>query len=104
MLTSDFDYYLPPELIAQTPIEPRDAARMLVLHRESGRLEHRHFREIGEYLRPGDVAAFQPDARHPGPVARPQGERRARSRSSGVLTLTKEHRSGSKGRISASST
>jgi S-adenosylmethionine:tRNA ribosyltransferase-isomerase len=58
MQTSDFDYYLPPELIAQTPIEPRDAARLLVLHRESGRLEHRHFRDIGGYLRPGDVLLF----------------------------------------------
>ncbi len=52
---SDFDYNLPPELIAQTPIEPRDASRLLVLNRTSGTLEHRHFRDIGEYLRPGDL-------------------------------------------------
>ncbi len=55
MKTSDFDYHLPPEFIAQTPIEPRDAARLLILHRASGRLEHRVFREIGEYLQPGDL-------------------------------------------------
>ncbi len=55
MQTSDFDYDLPPERIAQMPIEPRDASRLLVLHRSSGRIEHRSFRDIGEYLRPGDV-------------------------------------------------
>jgi len=52
---SDFDYDLPQELIAQTPIEPRDASRLLVVHRSSGVLEHRHFRDIGVYLRPGDL-------------------------------------------------
>ncbi len=52
---SDFDYELPQELIAQTPIEPRDASRLLVVHRDTGSFEHRHFRDIGEYLRPGDL-------------------------------------------------
>ena len=51
----DFDYELPQELIAQTPIEPRDASRLLVVHRDSGIFEHRHFRDIGDYLRPGDL-------------------------------------------------
>src|SRR5215471_11832814 len=51
----DFDYELPQELIAQTPIEPRDASRLLVVHRDTGAFEHRHFRDIGDYLRPGDV-------------------------------------------------
>lgn len=51
----DFDYDLPQELIAQTPIEPRDASRLLVLHRATGAIEHRHFRDIGDYLRPGDL-------------------------------------------------
>jgi len=55
MLTSELDYDLPPELVAQTPIEPRDASRLLVIHRGTGRLEHRVFRDIGEYLRPGDL-------------------------------------------------
>jgi len=53
--TSDFDYNLPPEFIAQTPIEPRDASRLLVLERASGELTHTHFKEIGEYLAPGDL-------------------------------------------------
>jgi len=53
--TSDFDYTLPPDLIAQTPIEPRDAARLLVIHRESGTIEHRVFQDLVNYLRPGDV-------------------------------------------------
>jgi len=52
---SDFDYSLPSELIAQTPIEPRDASRLLVVHRTTGTFEHRHFRDIGAYLRPGDL-------------------------------------------------
>ena len=55
MHTSDFDYHLPPEQIAQTPAEPRDASRLLVLHRDSGLIEHRIFRDIGAYLRPGDL-------------------------------------------------
>ena len=53
--TSDFDYDLPESFIAQTPVEPRDASRLLVLHRETGQIEHRTFREIGAYLRPTDV-------------------------------------------------
>ncbi len=55
MKTSDFDYNLPPEFIAQTPVEPRDASRLLVLHRDTGTLEHSIFREIGKYLHPGDL-------------------------------------------------
>jgi S-adenosylmethionine:tRNA ribosyltransferase-isomerase len=53
--TGDFDYELPPELIAQTPVEPRDSSRLLVVHRDTGQLEHRIFRDIGDYLRPGDL-------------------------------------------------
>jgi S-adenosylmethionine:tRNA ribosyltransferase-isomerase len=55
MKTSDFDYNLPEASIAQTPLEPRDSSRLLVLHRDTGKLEHRIFREIGDYLRPGDL-------------------------------------------------
>jgi S-adenosylmethionine:tRNA ribosyltransferase-isomerase len=58
MRTSDFDYHLPPELIAQTPVEPRDSSRLLVLHRATGNLEHRRFQDILEYLKPGDVMVF----------------------------------------------
>jgi S-adenosylmethionine:tRNA ribosyltransferase-isomerase len=53
--TSDFDYALPSDRIAQTPIEPRDAARLMVVHRASGHIEHRVFRDLPDYLRPGDV-------------------------------------------------
>ncbi len=55
MKTIDFDYDLPPEFIAQTPVEPRDSSRLLVLNRSSGLLEHRRFSEIGQYLHPGDL-------------------------------------------------
>ncbi|MDP3063994.1 MAG: tRNA preQ1(34) S-adenosylmethionine ribosyltransferase-isomerase QueA [Chloroflexota bacterium] len=58
MRTSDFDYPLPAELIAQTPIEPRDHSRLLVLHRETGAIEHRRFYEIGDYLRADDLLVF----------------------------------------------
>lgn len=54
MKTSDFYYDLPKELIAQTPVEPRDSSRLLVLERESGEIEHRHFYDILDYLNPGD--------------------------------------------------
>jgi S-adenosylmethionine:tRNA ribosyltransferase-isomerase len=52
---SDYDYDLPPGRIAQTPAEPRDASRLLVVHRDTGTLEHRVFRDIPQYLKPGDV-------------------------------------------------
>ena len=50
MLTTDFDYHLPPELIASEPLSERSASRMMVLHRGSGKIEHRMFREIGEFV------------------------------------------------------
>ncbi len=50
MKKSDFYYDLPQELIAQTPIEPRDASRMMVVNRKTGEIEHRHFRDIVDYL------------------------------------------------------
>lgn len=55
MKLSDFDYELPEELIAQHPVEPRDASRLMVVPRTGGALEHRHFRDLPEYLRPGDA-------------------------------------------------
>lgn len=54
MKTSDFFYHLPEELIAQTPLEQRDSSRLLKLDRVSGKVEHHHFYEIIDYLRPGD--------------------------------------------------
>ncbi|MCB9126093.1 MAG: tRNA preQ1(34) S-adenosylmethionine ribosyltransferase-isomerase QueA [Caldilinea sp.] len=55
MDTALFDYELPASFIAQQPAEPRDSSRLLVLHRADGRLEHRTFRDVGEYLRAGDL-------------------------------------------------
>lgn len=55
MLTDLFDYHLPERLIAQTPAQRRDHSRLLVVHREERRIEHRQFREIGDYLRAGDT-------------------------------------------------
>lgn len=55
MRTEEFDYHLPEELIAQRPIEPRDAARLLVLERATGVITHDHFRNLGRYLRAGDL-------------------------------------------------
>jgi S-adenosylmethionine:tRNA ribosyltransferase-isomerase len=55
MKTSDFDYHLPVESIAQTPVEPRDSSRLLVLDRKTGQLTHSVFSEIGSFLHPGDL-------------------------------------------------
>ena len=54
MKTSDFSFDLPEELIAQTPIEPRDHSRLMVLDKRTGEIEHRHFYDILEYLTPQD--------------------------------------------------
>ena len=58
MRTSDFDYYLPQELIAQTPLEPRDHSRLMVLKRSDASLSHHKFFEVVDYLRKGDVLVF----------------------------------------------
>ena len=58
MKTSDFDYSLSSELIAQSPIEPRDNSRLLVLDRSDGSIEHRQFFNVADYLREGDVLMF----------------------------------------------
>ena len=55
MKTSDFDYYLPEELIAQTPVYPRDSSRLMVYDREKDEIYHRHFFDIVDYLKKGDV-------------------------------------------------
>ena len=55
MKTSDFDYVLPEELIAQTPMEPRDHSRLMVIRRDAGTREHKHFYDVIDYLRPGDA-------------------------------------------------
>ena len=58
MKTSNFDYPLPSKLIAQTPVEPRDQSRLMVLDRSDGSIKHRKFFEIAKYLRAGDVLVF----------------------------------------------
>ena len=55
MKTSDFDYFLPENLIAQTPVYPRDASRLLVYNRSTDTVEHKHFFDIIDYLKEGDV-------------------------------------------------
>ncbi|RYD33486.1 MAG: tRNA preQ1(34) S-adenosylmethionine ribosyltransferase-isomerase QueA, partial [Verrucomicrobiaceae bacterium] len=55
LLTKDFDYHLPEELIAARPLAERSASRMMVVHKESGVIEHRMFRDFPEYLRPDDL-------------------------------------------------
>ena len=54
MKTKDFDYYLPEELIAQTPLEKRDESRLMCLDKETGAISHQHFYELPEFLKPGD--------------------------------------------------
>ena len=54
MKTKDFDYYLPEELIAQTPLEKRDESRLMCLDKETGELSHHHFYELPDFLNPGD--------------------------------------------------
>lgn len=58
MKTSDFDYYLPSELIAQTPVEPRDQSRLMVINRSDSSIKHLRFFEILNYLRGGDVLVY----------------------------------------------
>jgi len=55
MKTSDFDYELPSEFIAQTPVEPRDASRLMVADQKSGSLRHAFFNQLGEFLQQGDI-------------------------------------------------
>ena len=55
MKTDDFDYYLPENLIAQTPLEKRDTSRLMVVDKKTGEIEHKHFTDILDYLNAGDV-------------------------------------------------
>ena len=58
MKLSDFNYELPQELIAQHPMEPRDHSRLLVVDKKTGEIEHKHFYDLVNYLKPGDVLVF----------------------------------------------
>ena len=58
MLVTDFDYDLPQELIAQHPMEPRDIRACWLLKKKTGEIEHKHFYDLVNYLKPGDVLVF----------------------------------------------
>ena len=88
MRTDDFDYHLPRELIAQTPAEPRDHSRLMVLDRRTGETEHRRFYEIGQYLRPGDLLVLNDSRVIP---ARLRGRR---LESGGAVEILLLHREG----------
>ncbi len=75
MLTSDFDFALPPELIASEPLPDRAASRMLVVHRSTGELEHRLFRELPQFTRPGDLFVFNNTRVVPARFYSPDGKR-----------------------------
>lgn len=88
MRTSDFDYTLPPELIAQKPLADRDKSRLMVLHREDGHLEHRQFRQVVDFLRSGDVLVFNDSRVIP---ARLAGKRAVTGGRVEVLLLRRRH-------------
>ena len=58
MRTSDLDIQVPREMVAQEPVEPRDYSRLLVLHRDTGEIEHKRFYELPQYLSRGDCLVF----------------------------------------------
>ena len=66
LMTKDFDYFLPEEQIAQTPIEPRDHSRLMVLDRKEKSIEHRHFYDIIDFLNEGDVLVINDSQVFPG--------------------------------------
>ena len=70
MKIEEFDYHLPEELIAQKPAEKRDASRLLVVHRDTGKTEHRHFYDILEYLHPGRLSGAEQFQGAPGKALR----------------------------------
>ncbi len=88
LATSDFEYGLPPELIAQTPVEPRDSSRLMVVSRNEASVQHRRFYEIGGFLGGGDLLVFNDTRVIP---ARLVGRRPGTGGKAEVLLL---HRSG----------
>lgn len=75
MLTADFDYHLPPELIASEPLRDRAASRMMVVHRDSGLIEHRQFAELPLLVREGDLFVFNDTRVVPARFFSPDGKR-----------------------------
>lgn len=91
MKTSDFNYDLPQELIAQTPLERRDGSRLMTLNRETGEISHRHFFDLPEFLKPGDTLVLNDSRVLP---ARLYGKRNPTGGAVELLLL-KEHTDGS---------
>ncbi|NLW07200.1 MAG: tRNA preQ1(34) S-adenosylmethionine ribosyltransferase-isomerase QueA [Clostridia bacterium] len=89
MHISEFDYDLPQELIAQKAVEPRDASRLFVLHRNSDLMEHRRFYDLPDYLKPGDVLVLNDTRVIP---ARLWGRRAGSGARIEVLLLTRQER------------
>ena len=87
MDVSEFNYELPQELIAQDPLEDRASSRLMVLHRKSGEIEHRTFRDIKEYLRKGDCLVINDTKVIP---ARLIGEKEGTGAKIEVLLLTRK--------------
>ncbi len=88
LLTSDFYYDLPQELIAQTPLEPRDSSRLMVINRDSGEITHKHFFDICDYLREGDTLVINDSKVIP---ARLYGHSLGREEAKIELLLLKNH-------------
>lgn len=106
MRTDDFDYELPPELIAQTPVDPRDSSRLLVYRRETGEIQDQVFRDVIDYFEPGDVLAINDTKVLP---ARLFGEKKDTGGAVEILLLTRREadlweilvRPGKKARVGA---
>ena len=89
MKVEEFDYYLPEELIAQTPIKQRDASRLMVLNKLTGEIEHKHFYDIIDYLNKGDTLVLNDTKVLP---ARLIGEKVSTKAVIEVLTIKKYRR------------
>ena len=89
MKTADFDYHLPPELIAQEALADRAASRMMVINRATGGISHDHFRNLGEYLQTGDVLVLNDTKVIP---ARLSGRRIGRGESEPAIEATLHRR------------
>ena len=87
MKSSDFYYHLPSEMIAQTPLEPRDHSKLMVLSRGDRSVRHRHFFDLPEYLRSGDVLVFNDSRVIP---ARLYGRREGTGGKIELLLLTRQ--------------
>lgn len=77
MNTADFDFHLPEELIAQTPLEKRDASKLLIVNRETGEMQDKHFHSIIDMLEPGDALVMNDAEFSLPPLWSKSGDRRS---------------------------